>query len=247
MEHRRAQYLAQMAEGDKRMIQIEHRRIMEKKSKEEWEKRKEEMQIAVRTRMEQLREKAKNRVIRKLERQDAKLARLRRRQVRRLQKMQLARRIRQEQREEEVARIARKQAYEREKLGFRLHQDSQRVRKFLEQREQMRLTTLQLRQSIEVQKERISVKSPGPLPSISAEKFSTRRRKQRSSPRLPQSASAPSDLTQEIENELHREAVRRELLSSIADPEERSRLERHFRREQIEATQRLTQMAERRK
>lgn len=247
MEHRRAQYLAQMAEGDKRMIQIEHRRIIEKKSKEEWEKRKEEMQIAVRNRMEQLREKAKNRVIRKLERQDAKLARLRRRQVRRLQKMQLARRIRQEQREEEVARIARKQAYEREKLGFRLHQDSQRVRKFLEQREQMRLTTLQLRQSIEVQKERIAVKSPGQLPTISAEKFSSRRRKQRSSPRLPQSASAPSDLTQEIENELHREAVRRELLSSIADPEERARLERHFRREQIEANQRLTQMAERRK
>ena len=198
------------------------------------------MRLAVRNREEQYREKVKNRVIRKLERQDLKLARLRRRQVRRLQKMQLARRIRQEQREEEVARIARKQAYAREKLGFRLQKDSQRIQLFLKEREKQRLTTLQLRQHIELQKERISLQSPTSLPRVPSEKTSTRRKKQRSSPPLPH-----SDLTQEIENELHREAVRRDLLSSIADPEERARLQRHFRREQTEASQRLMKLAER--
>jgi len=203
------------------------------------------MRLAVRNREEQHREKVKNRVIRKLERQDMKLARLRRRQVRRLQKMQLARRIRQEQREEEVARIARKQAYAREKLGFRLQKDSQRIQLFLKEREKQRLTTLQLRQHIELQKERISLQSPTSLPRVPSEKTSTRRKKQRSSPPLPHSASHPSDLTQEIENELHREAVRRDLLSSIADPEERARLQRHFRREQTEASQRLMKLAER--
>lgn len=245
MDQRRALYLAQMAQGDKRMIQLEHRRLQQKKNKEEWEKRKESMRIAVRNREEQHREKAKNRVIRKLERQDLKLARLRRKQVRRLQRMQLARRIRQEQREEEVMRIARKQAYAREKLGFRLQKDSQRIQQFLKEREQQRLTTLQLRQNIELQKARISLQSPNTFPSIPTEKPSTRRKKQRSSPRLPPSASLPSDLTQEIENELHREAVRRDLLASIADPQERERLQRHFRREQTEASQRLMKLAER--